>query len=308
MFQPSASLKAIKKRAQLLQELRAFFYAREILEVDVPAIGDATVTDVHLQPLEVNGGGFLQTSPEYYMKRLLAAGSGSIYYLGKAYRSEESGRRHRSEFTLLEWYCLGMDDRQLMLQMMELFSALAPQVPMAQRSYREVFETVLGIDPYAADLHQLQVVIGRTLELSAPLNTKSDCLDLLFSHCVEPSLGPGITLVYDYPREQCALARLAKNEAGFVVARRFEVYWDGMELANGYWELKAVDEQRQRFYADQQQRSVMGLAVPQQDERFLAALAAGLPDCAGVALGVDRLLMCLLGARDIREVMPFADR
>jgi len=307
MFQPSASLHTLKKRAQLLHELRAFFYGRGIPEVDVPAIGDATVTDVHIQALEVKGGGFLQTSPEYYMKRLLAAGSGSIYFLGKAYRSEESGRRHRPEFTLLEWYCLGMDDRQLMAQVMELFGALAPAIPISQRSYREVFDAALDINPHAADVHQLQMAIDQVLELNSPINTKSACLDLLFSHCVEPHLGPGITLVYDYPKEQCALARLAIDDAGFVVARRFEVYWDGMELANGYWELNAAEEQRRRFCSDQQQRSAMGLPVPEKDERLLAALAAGLPDCAGIALGVDRLLMCLLGVRDIREVMPFAD-
>jgi lysyl-tRNA synthetase class 2 len=308
MFQPGTSLETMKKRAQLLQELRAFFHARGILEVDVPAIGDATVTDVHLQALVVEGHGFLQTSPEYYMKRLLAAGSGPIYYLGKAYRREESGRRHRPEFTLLEWYCLGMDDRQLMLQVTELFGALVPQVSLVRRSYQEVFAATLGINPHLADLHQLQAAIDRILDLNSPLTSKSACLDLLFSHCVEPHLGPGITLVYDYPQEQCALARLVVDEAGFLVARRFEVYWDGMELANGYWELNAADEQRQRFNSDLQQRSDLGLPVPALDERFLAALAAGLPDCAGIALGVDRLLMCLLDCRDIREVMPFADR
>lgn len=306
MFQPSANLETLKKRAQLLMELRAFFYARGILEVDVPAIGIATVTDVHLQPLEIKTGGFLQTSPEYFMKRLLAAGSGDIYYLGKAYRCEESGRRHRPEFTLLEWYCLDKDDRQLMGQVMDLFAALAPQVPVVRRSYKEVFEAALGINPHTAGLVPLQKLIDRRLELNSPLATKSACLDLLFSHCVEPHLA-NITLVYDYPREQCALARLAQDESGCTVARRFEVYWNGVELANAYWELGSVEEQRQRFVADQQERRLRGLPVPPLDERFLAALAAGLPDCAGIALGVDRLLMCLMGLGDIREAMPFAE-
>jgi lysyl-tRNA synthetase class 2 len=307
MFQPSASLDHLKKRAQLLQQLRAFFFARDIMEVDVPALGLATVTDVHLEPLRVPGTGYLQTSPEYFMKRLLAAGAGSIYYLGKAYRRDESGRRHRAEFTMLEWYCLGMDDRQLMQQMTELFFTLDPTVAICQRSYAEVFRELLGVCPHRATLAELQAVIASQLELHSPLDNKSACLDLLFSCCIEPRLGTGITFVYDYPQEQCALARLSMNPDGLAVARRFEVYWNGMELANGYWELCAAEEQRQRFENDRRIRAANGLDVPDVDERFLAALESGLPDCAGVALGVDRLLMCLTGTKDIREVMPFAD-
>jgi lysyl-tRNA synthetase-like protein GenX len=307
MFQPSASLDHLQKRAQLLQQLRAFFFARDIMEVDVPALGLATVTDVHLEPLCVPGAGYLQTSPEYFMKRLLAAGSGSIYYLGKAYRRDESGRRHRAEFTMLEWYCVGMDDRQLMQLMTELFLTFDPAVEIRHRSYAEIFQALLDLCPHRATLAELQAVIASQLELHSPLDNKSACLDLLFSYCIEPRLGPGITFVYDYPQEQCALARLAKNSDGLTVARRFEVYWNGMELANGYWELCAAEEQRQRFENDRRIRAASGLDVPDVDERFLAALEAGLPDCAGVALGVDRLLMCLTGAKDIREVMPFAD-
>jgi len=278
------------------------------MEVDVPALGDATVTDVHLHPLVIQGGGFLQTSPEFYMKRLLAAGSGSIYYLGKAYRSEESGRRHRPEFTLLEWYCVGLDDRQLMSQVAAMLQTLAPDLSVVSVSYGALFESVLGFNPHTADLPLLRGAINQRLELHSPLESKSACLDLLFSHCVEPAMGPGVTLVYDYPKEQCALARLAVNERGEMVARRFEVYWGGMELANGYWELTSADEQRARFNADRDERRALGFPIPDLDERFLAALAAGLPDCAGVALGVDRLLMCLSGLQDISAAMPFADR
>lgn len=308
MFRSSASLATLQKRAQLLQQLRAFFLQQRIMEVDIPALGDTTVTDIHLKPLAVIGAGFLQTSPEYYMKRLLAAGSGSIYYLGKAYRSDESGRRHRPEFTMLEWYCIAMDDHQLMTQMEQLFLHLAPGVSMVRRSYGEIFSTLLGINPHTAGLDELQKIIGNHFDLHVPLTDKSTCLDLLFSHSIEPRLAPGITFVYDYPREQCALARLATDAHGTTVARRFEVYWDGLELANGYWELCSATEQRQRFKRDQRLRAESGLPVPDLDERFLAALEAGLPECAGVALGVDRLLMCLLGVKDIREVMPFADR
>lgn len=307
MFRPTASLEHLQKRAQLLQQLRAFFDAQGVMETDVPALAPATITDVHLEPLQVPGVGFLQTSPEYLMKRLLAAGCGSIYYLGKAYRKDESGRRHRAEFTMLEWYRVGLDDRQLMAEMIELFHHLAPGVRARIRTYREVFLAALGVCPHTATLADLQAVIARTLELNSPLEDKSACLDLLFSHCVEPSLGPDITFVCDYPAEQCALARVVPTSAGTPVARRFEVFWGGMELANGYWELCSVAEQRQRFDNDRRIRAANGLKVPALDERFLAALAEGLPDCAGVALGVDRLLMCLVGATDIREVMPFAD-
>ncbi|MBC6904178.1 EF-P lysine aminoacylase GenX [Saccharophagus sp. K07] len=307
MFQPSASLANLQKRAQLLQQLRAFFYARDVMEVDVPAIGAATVTDIHLEPLVVPGTGYLQTSPEYFMKRLLAAGSPSIFYLGKAYRSDESGRRHRPEFTMLEWYRLGFDDHALMQEMAELFRELAPHVAIRFSSYTDAFQAVLGLCPHRASLADLQACIASKIELNSPLTDKSSCLDLLFSHCVEPELGNGITFVYDFPREQCALARMALNDAGQQVARRFEVYWDGMELANGYWELCGAEEQRKRFESDRRTRTALGLTVPEVDERFLAALETGLPECAGVALGVDRLLMCLLKVKDIREVMPFAD-
>lgn len=307
MFQPSASLEVLQQRAQLLTQLRAFFFARQIMEVDVPALGQATVTDVHLEPLKVPGAGYLQTSPEYFMKRLLAAGCGSIYYLGKAYRRDESGRRHRAEFTILEWYRLGLDDRQLMAEMNALFHHLAPQVTISMRSYQEAFSAVLGVCPHTATLAELQALIARTLELHSPLQDKSACLDLLFSHSIEPTLGQGITFVYDYPVEQCALARIAAADNGTLAARRFEVYWNGIELANGYWELCSAEEQRKRFENDRRIRMATGLEAPDLDERFLSALEVGLPDCAGVALGVDRLLMCLIGAKDIRDVMPFAD-
>ena len=307
MFHPSASLDVLQKRAQLLHQLRAFFFARQIMEVDVPALGQATVTDVHLEPLTVTGAGYLQTSPEYFMKRLLASGSGSIYYLGKAYRRDESGRRHRAEFTMLEWYHVGLDDRQLMAEMTELFRQLDPHTTITMHSYADVFSAALGACPHTATLAELQSLIAQTLELHSPLQDKSACLDLLFSHRVEPFLGPDITFVYDYPAEQCALARIVTTDGGVQVARRFEVYWNGIELANGYWELCSVGEQRERFENDRRVRAANGLEVPELDERFLAALGAGLPDCAGVALGVDRLLMCLIGAKDIRDVMPFAD-
>lgn len=280
-----------------------------MLEVDVPVLGSATVTDVYIEPLQVAHSScrwYLQTSPEYYMKRLLAAGSGSIFYLGKAFRNDEWGRRHRCEFTMLEWYREGFDDAQLMAEITALFASLVPMEAVHTAPYGKLFEARLGLCPYRASAAQLRSLALDRIDFTGELENKSAWLDLLFSHCVEPSL-EGIHIIHDYPSEQCALARVQANREGIPVARRFEVFWQGVELANGYWELSTPAEQRQRFLADQQQRRQQGLPVPDIDARFMAAVEHGLPDCAGVAMGVDRLLMCLLGERDIAAVMPFAD-
>lgn len=309
MFEPTAELTVLQKRAQLLQQLRAFFYERSVMEADVPSLGKATVTDVNLEPLQVEGakqGGFLQTSPEYYMKRLLAAGCGSIFYLGKAFRLDERGHRHRPEFTMLEWYRCGFNDVQLRAELQALFAVIAPEQAMRELSYGELFETAVGVCPHRSSAQQLRQVAKKHIDFYGELPSKSAWLDLLFSHCVEPDLD-ALTIVYDYPQEQCALAQVQARSDGVVVAKRFEVYWRTIELANGYWELTSAAQQRQRLLEDQQQRWRQGLPVPAIDARFMAALEHGLPECAGVALGVDRLLMCLLQLNDIAAVMPFAD-
>lgn len=312
-WQPSASLARLHKRAQLLAEIRAFFAQRALLEVDVPVLAASTVTDPHLQSIPAQVGGeqqFLQTSPEFYMKRLLAAGSGACFYLGKVFRQDEDGRRHRPEFTLLEWYRPGFDDLALRGEVLELVSSLArlmsQSVPHRQISYAAVFAEYLDIDPHTATGEELAELARSTLDLHQPDMDadKSTWLDLLFSHCIEPHLD-NIVLVYDYPECQCALARIAPNEKGQAVAKRFELFWNGMELANGYWELTDAKEQAARFAADNCTRQGMGLPVITPDAKLLAALEGGLPDCAGVALGVDRLLMCLVGASHIDEVVPF---
>lgn len=309
-WQPSASLQNIERRAQLLNQLRAFFAARQVLEVEVPVISEHTVTDVNLEPLIVRDGSrdlFLQTSPEYFLKRLLVRDHRSVYYLGKAFRGDESGRRHRREFTMLEWYRVGYDDRDLMTEVAELINFLCPGQTCARRCYAEVFESVLGINPHFASEAELRELALCHTTFSGTLRGRGAWLDLLFSFCVEPALGPSPVIVYDFPAEQCALARLAKDAQGHTVARRFELYWRGLELANGYWELADVNEQLARFDADRQSRQAQGLAMREVDPLFVQALAQGLPDCAGVALGVDRLLMCLTGDADIAEVLTFAD-
>lgn len=310
-FQPTATVEQLRRRSQLLHDLRAFFMQRGVWEADVPVLSDATVTDVFLEPIRAQLGEsqcYLQTSPEFYLKRLLVAGSGSIYYLGPAFRLDECGRRHRPEFTILEWYRVGYDDCKLRAEVVQLLQSLAPGLQVQSVPYGELFTEQLGLCPYSASSAELEQLAHQKLDLNFDLANKSAWLDLLFSHCIEPTMGEGLTLVYDYPVEQCALARVEKNSQGVRVAKRFEVFWGGVELANGYWELTDAVEQERRFNDDLVIRGQQGLRQPSVDQRLLAALRQGLPSCAGVALGVDRLLMALTGSRDIAEVMPFANR
>lgn len=308
MWEPSAQLTSLRERARVLSAIRAFFADREVLEVDVPVLGTCTVTDPHLQAISADIAGvrhFLQTSPEYYMKRLLAAGAGSCYYLGKAFRQDERGRRHRPEFTMLEWYRTGFDDADLRREVLQLLATLSQHaVPAQERSYGELFQSFLGLNPHTASVAQLAQVAASRLGIHWDDSDKSLWLDLLFSHCIEPHLD-NIVLVYDYPACQCALAKVVEGEQGQSVAKRFELFWDGVELANGYWELTDAREQEKRFAHDNKVRQQLGLPEVMADRQLLAALEAGLPECAGVAMGVDRLLMCLLGANSIDDVVPF---
>lgn len=312
-FLPSAPLQTLKKRAQVLREVRAFFYERDILEVDVPVFSEYSVTDCHVEALQTSLRGqtlYLQTSPEYYLKRLLAAGAPSLFYLGPAFRNDEHGRFHRPEFKMLEWYRIGFNEQQLVAEVLQLLERLAKlfavDLSVNLCTYGELFERVLGLCPYRAKCEQLEVLAREKTGFYSSLPDKSAWLDLLFSHCVEPAMGAGATVVTQYPLEQSALARCGVNEKNQTIAHRFEVFWNGIELANGYWELRDMPEQRRRFESDQRQRKDRGLAVPEIDLKFLAALDHGLPDCSGVALGLDRLLLCLLDETDIAKVMPFA--
>lgn len=308
-FAPSGSVSVLKKRAHLLNSLRAFFYEHNVCEVDVPVLGRCTVTDPFIEALKVDVGSghrYLQTSPEYYMKRLLAAGMSSLYGIGKAFRADEKGRRHRCEFTLLEWYSVGMDDRELMNQLRALLAVVAPKLNVITVSYGALFEQQLGLCPHSCDSAALKHLAKQHANFDGELASKSAWLDLLFSHCIEPTLTDGFTLVCDYPVEQSALAKVVGSGSGQRVARRFELFAAGIELANGYWELTDAQEQRRRFEADQSMRQRLGLPKVAIDEQLMAALEYGLPPCAGVAMGVDRLLMVLTGSRDIAQVMPFA--
>lgn len=274
-WQPSCSLDALRARAELLRTLREFFAARGVLEVQTATLASHTVTDINIESLRVQDDSFLQTSPEYQLKRLLAAGAPSIYQLGPVFRAGEAGRLHNPEFTLLEWYRLGFDDVMLMAEVAELVDLVLGPQPVRLLPYRELVGTLTG---------------------------DRDVLDLACADALT-RLGPGRVFVTEYPAQQAALARL--NSANPEVAARFELVVDGVEIANGYHELGDAAELRRRFLDDCAERVSAGLFCPELDERFLAAMEAGLPDCAGVALGVDRLLMLKMGASSLAEVMPF---
>ena len=311
-WRPSASLRQLRARARLLTGIRAFFAARGVLEVDTPLLCQAGITDPAIEPLMVTRGQsidrprFLQTSPEYAMKRLLAAGSGPIFQVARAFRDGEAGGRHNPEFTLLEWYRPDVDYHALMDEVAALVQACLGPRPRRASSYRDLFVTTLGIDPMLATVAELEAVVRERIDVGPLQGPRDLWLDLLLSHCIEPALARegGLVFVYDYPASQAALAALVERD-GAAVARRFELYVDGVELANGYQELTDPVELRRRFEADNRRRREMGQQERGPDERLLAAMAHGLPECSGVALGVDRLLMLAEGAGSLAEVLAF---
>ena len=308
MWEPKANIATLEARADIVHRIRNFFQRRGVMEVDVPALGEHSVTDPYLDALSLTLSGkqhFLQTSPEYFMKRLLCAGSGDIFYLGKAFRADEKGRNHRPEFSMLEWYRLGFGDADLIKDVFELVLSLKPETSTQCLSYREIFEQHLGLNPHTATLAQLRARALDITDVSFDSDNRSMWLDLLFTHVIEPNLPRGLVAVCDYPACQSALARLGENRFGEPVAKRFEVFFDGLELANGYWELSDFQEQKARFDADNNLRQTLGKESVIPDTAFLAAIESGLPDCAGVALGVDRLVMRLLGLADISEQLSF---
>lgn len=318
IWQPAASLPALYKRGELLAAIRAFFAARSVLEVETPALSHFGTTDPALESFRTVYCGpgaaqgevlYLHTSPEFPMKRLLAAGTGSIYQICKVFRNGEQGRLHNCEFTLLEWYRVGFDHFALMEELEALVHELLcdrAELPVrsVRLTYAEAFQAHLGINPHLADSESLRAA-ARACQLEPPVGLGQDrdaWLDLLFSHCVQCALPP-FCFVYDYPASQAALARIRPGSPP--VAERFELFIDGMELANGFHELTDGLEQAQRLARDQVERERRGLAPIPLDEAFLAALRAGLPPCAGVAVGLDRLLMIALGVQSLHEVLAF---
>ena len=309
----------LQARARLVAQIRDFMAEREVLEVDTPALSPCANTDPQVEsaPVSLTLPGapgpatwYLSASPEFAMKRLLAGGSGSIYQICKAFRNGEQGRRHQLEFTLLEWYRVGFDHHALMDETAALLRDLGWRTT-ERRSYRACFEASFGFNPHEAEPECLLAAARKAgfAGGAAAEVDKGTLLDFLFSHGPGPKLGLEQPLfVYDYPACQAALARLrpARDGRGYPVAERFELFIAGLEIANGFHELTDAAEQRRRFEAENRLRQARGQALMPVDEALLAALERGLPDCAGVALGVERLLMALTGATSIAEVNPLA--
>ncbi len=296
-WRPTASFNHLRLRAEILAKIRAFFADRGVLEVETPLLSAATVTDPHLHSFyTAKKKYYLQTSPEFGMKRLLAAGSGAIYQICKAFRDEEKGRQHNPEFTMLEWYRPGFDHHDLMDEMDSFLQQVLNIFPGDRLSYADVFQKHLDINPHTASVSLLQEK-AKQQELIFAETDKDTWLQLLISHCIEPHLGKERpTFLYDFPASQAALAKIKNG-----VAERFEVYINGVELANGYHELTGAKEQEKRFLSDLKKRK----EPVEYDKNLLAALTHGLPDCACVAVGIDRLVMIAAETSQISDVISF---
>ncbi|CZF84229.1 Elongation factor P--(R)-beta-lysine ligase [Grimontia celer] len=314
-WRPTAEIETLKARAKLVNDIRGFFVERDVLEVDTPAMSQATVTDIHLHTFKTEfvGPGFaegiplyMMTSPEFHMKRLLAAGSGAIYQINKAFRNEEAGRNHNPEFTMLEWYRPGFDHHALMDEMDALLQLILGVGGAERMTYQEAFIKVLGVCPLEGSMDELKAAaapLGLS-DIADPEEDRDTLLQLLFSVGVEERIGQTVpAFVYNFPASQAALARVCEEDSR--VAARFEVYFKGIELANGFYELDNADEQLARFEEDNRKREKMGLQAQPIDHHLIEAIRHGLPDCAGVALGIDRLIMLALGKTHIDEVIAF---
>ena len=316
-WMPTATRDALRLRAWLNRLIREFFHARNVLEVETPIMSLAGNTDPNIASFHLEFSGrtdgaprtrWLRTSPEFALKRLLAAGLGDCYELGRVFRDGEAGGRHNPEFTMLEWYRIGWDHLRLIDETAELvraaLSLLGRDAALRVVSYRDLYRDALGIDPFTASDHDLRTMLG--IEIDPTGLTRDDWLDLLMTHRLQPAFATDTLLaVIDWPASQCALARIRDEGDGAPVAERFELYLGPVELANGYHELRDAAEQGARFSRDGDVRRSRKDVVPPTDARLLAALDAGLPACAGVALGVDRLLMAMLETPCIADVLAF---
>lgn len=315
-FKPTCDIQALKARAKLYRQIRQFFIERDVLEVETPILSQAGVTDVHLASVQaqrhVHGKKqthYLQTSPEFAMKRLLASGSGAIYQICKVFRDDEHGRKHNSEFTMLEWYRPQFSLKDLMLEVTDLLNVVLAErfaeVRPTVLSYKHAFIDRLDLNPLQATLQQLKDAahrVGLNLDLG---DDRLAYIDLLFSHMVEPSLGFDTPVfLTDFPPELASLAKTKLDEDGELVAARFELYIEGLELANAYDELIDAEVLRSRFQADNAEREKLGLYVMPIDEYLLAALP-NMSECAGIALGIDRLLMVVMNQMKLEKVITF---
>jgi lysyl-tRNA synthetase class 2 len=313
---PDPRLSVLRLRARLYTLIREFFAERHVLEVETPILSTGANTDPNIQSFTTTFSGhmdsgarerWLRSSSEFAQKRLLVAGVGDCYELGRVFRDGEAGRRHNPEFTMLEWYRVGWDHDRLMDEVVDLVQAAFGLVEKSgnlhKSSYRELFLAALGVDPFAASETQLRAALG-DVRVDAQGLSRDDWLDLLLTHRIQPQFPRDrITVVYDYPMTQCALAKIRHDNPP--VTERFELYFGKHEVANGYHELTHAPEQRARFLRDNTRRREHGLPELPIDENLLAALERGMPDCAGVALGIERLLMAMTDSDDIRDVLAF---
>ena len=308
-WRPGASIGALRLRARVLRAVRAHFDAEGVLEVETPSLGSRTVTDPSIESLvardRAGRAWYLQTSPEFAMKRLLAAGSGSIYQITRAFRDGERGRHHNHEFSMLEWYRVGFDHHRLIDDVDALLDTVLGPGPSRRMTFRDAFSSHLGLDPLTAPLADLHDACrSHGFESSAAGAVRDECLDWLLSAAVQPALGSGRVYLLDFPASRAALARVRTDSPP--VAERFELYIDGIEVANGYHELRDAGELHRRMRRDIEARSAAEQPVPEFDDRLLAAHEAGLPACAGVAVGLDRLVMLAGRYRSLQEVLAFA--
>lgn len=318
-WRPTATLEALRLRARLYATLRAFFAERDVLEVETPILSVAGNTDANIESFSLEFSGrtngaprtrWLRTSPEFPLKRLLTAGIGDCYELGRVFRNGEAGGRHNPEFTMLEWYRVGWDHLRLIDETVALVQAALSLVcrnaAVTIVAFADLYRERLGLDPFTATDAELQAALG-DVHIDADGLSRDDWLDLLMTHRLQPGFASDhILVVHDYPASQCALAKLRRGRGGKpTVAERFELYLGPLELANGYHELTDAEEQRARFLRDHVLRAARGATCPPLDERLLAAMSARLPACAGVAVGIERLLMAMSGTVDIADVLSF---
>lgn len=314
-WKPTASIKALQMRAKLNALIRKFFFDRGVLEVETPVLSSAGNTDNNIESFQLEFAGpaaagapqrWLRTSPEFALKRLLAAGVGNCYELGRVFRNGESGRLHNPEFTMLEWYRIGWSHHQLMDECAELVKdalrLAGRSASIRESSFRQLYQDQLGLDPMTASEAELRAPLA-VFDINGDGLGRDDWLDLLMTHLIQPSIPDNrVLMVYDYPKSQAALARIRHGD--IPVAERFELYLGPVELANGYRELTDSDEQRERFDRDLSRRRKRGALTPPIDLRLLEAMPS-LPDCAGVALGVDRLLMAMLASHRLEDALAF---
>jgi lysyl-tRNA synthetase class 2 len=308
-WKPSAGVDELRARATLLAEVRTFLSLRGVLEVDTPLLGQFAITDPNIELFEVttpDGMRFLQSSPEYAMKRLLASGAGDIFQLGKVFRSGEHGSRHNPEFVMLEWYRLDWTHCQLMREVAELVAHILKLSTWQIWSLEALLDHFCQINLHSTTESELKVAAANAgIDIVGDLD-KLDYLDLLMTHVVEPGIASwGLVFVVDFLEQQAALSRVIER-GGNLVAARFEAYVHGVELANGYWEESDANILMNRFEADNGLRASRGQPVREIDERLISASRAGVPDCAGVAVGFDRLLMLAQGRSELSQVMPFS--